>query len=733
MTEEEKEEEKKEEGGHGLHLFDPSGVRKKAHWQCMKYIAPNATKKKWKAVDAVGVYCTVCKTKVNYDSGKNPLGIQRHMTKYHQKLLDKYDDSDAAGERNKRKIFGVDAFFPKKPKNHEDRRMATAVNQQQFYRLAARWTSTSLRPFSIVEDGMLQEIIDFASNVSGALKLPSRNTNRKYVMEEYIELKTKVEKDIRDNCQYFCTTSDMWSSRTLKAFMALTVHYLTKEFQLRNFTLEVKPVLGKHTGDMIRNEMVESFQRWNLRKSNLTMMLRDSGSNMVKACEDWDIKHFPCIGHSMHLLVGPFLVVPKTRKDPSGDTDGVTINENDENGLVEDDDDDLYDDSFDIEGSMVLQVRNLVQELRKFSSLVKNSTKCIERMELLQKQLNGSNETLKVKMDVRTRWNSTLDMLMRMVQLMEPINDFLSFYNSAAGKKEFKGTNTKLAPITDEKWAIIKGICYLMAPFGKATVALSGEKYSTFVSALPILRKVKGFISDPNLFQFHEDHLTKTKRKYFDLYGSLPFFDKVVKTLEACRVLLVAQFNQRFSNLDSSILWTTLLDPRFGLNSSHWKNDEEKEAAKKLLLHEVEDLALPDWQTSLSEQCIPIDVSSTSSEDDFDLDFSKPASDSLSSQAQYDLERAKLTVSLTQEVKAFLLEDCKDNPLNWWNQNCFRYPNIARVARKWLAVTATSTPSERVFSICGLVDTAKRSKMLGASIEAQVFVHNNYDECIQLQ
>lgn len=724
------EEEKEEKGGHGPHLFASSGVRNKALWQCMRYIAPNATKKKWKAADAIGVYCTVCQTKVKYDSGKNPLGIQRHMAKYHQNLLDNYDDSDAAGGTKKRKAVGVDEFFPKKPKTHESR-MANAVNQKQFYRLAARWTSTSLRPFSIVEDGMLQEIIDFANSVNGALKLPSRNTNRNYVMEEYIELKTKVEKDIRDNCLYFCTTSDMWSSRTMKAFMALTLHYLTKDFRLRNFTLEVKPVLGKHTGDMIRTEMIESFQRWNLPKSNLTMMLRDSGSNMVKACEDWGITHFPCIGHSLHLVVGPFLLVPKTRKD-SGDNDGVTINENDESGLVEDDDDDLYDDSFDTEGAMVLEVRNLVQELRRISSFVKNSTKCIEKIELLQKQLNGSNRTLKVKMDVRTRWNSTLDMLVRMVQLMEPINDFLSFYNSAAGKKEFKGTKTTLAPITDEKWAIIKGICYLLAPFGKATVALSGEKYSTFVSALPVLRKVKEFISDPDLFHFHEDHLTKTKRKYFELYGSLPFFDKVVKTLEACRVLLAAQFTQRFSNLDCSILWTTLLDPRFGLNSGHWKNDCEKEAAKKLLLREVEDLALPDWQASLSEHCVLIDVSSNSSEDDFDLDFNKPASNSLSTDAQYDLERAKLNVNLSQEVQAFLLEDCKDSPLNWWNRNCFRYPNIARVARKWLAVTATSTPSERVFSICGLVDTAKRSQMLGESIEAQVFVHNNYDECHQL-
>ena len=108
----------------------------------------------------------------------------------------------------------------------------------------------------------------------------------------------------------------------------------------------------------------------------------------------------------------------------------------------------------------------------------------------------------------------------------------------------------------------------------------------------------------------------------------------------------------------------------------------------------MEDLALHDWQASLSEKCVPIKVSSISSEDDFDLDFNKPASDSLSTNAQYNLERAKLKVSLSQEVEAFVLEDCKDNPLNWWNQNRFRYPNVARVAHKWLAVTATSTPSE---------------------------------------
>ena len=68
------------------------------------------------------------------------------------------------------------------------------------------------------------------------------------------------------------------------------------------------------------------------------------------------------------------------------------------------------------------------------------------------------------------------------------------------------------------------------------------------------------------------------------------------------------------------------------------------------------------------------------------------------------------------------------SPLEWWRENGGKYWNVDRFAQEWLAVLENSTPSEHVLSICGLVDTAKRSYLLGVSIEKQVFRDNYIDK-----
>ena len=50
-------------------------------------------------------------------------------------------------------------------------------------------------------------------------------------------------------------------------------------------------------------------------------------------------------------------------------------------------------------------------------------------------------------------------------------------------------------------------------------------------------------------------------------------------------------------------------------------------------------------------------------------------------------------------------------PLDWWKTSAHRFKNFERLAVKYLAIPATSAPSERIWSRAARVLTAKRNKL----------------------
>lgn len=63
--------------------------------------------------------------------------------------------------------------------------------------------------------------------------------------------------------------------------------------------------------------------------------------------------------------------------------------------------------------------------------------------------------------------------------------------------------------------------------------------------------------------------------------------------------------------------------------------------------------------------------------------------------------------------------------LAWWAKAQRVYPHIARLARKYLAVQASSAASERVFSVGGLVITKHRNRLSGERVADIVFLHES--------
>ena len=62
------------------------------------------------------------------------------------------------------------------------------------------------------------------------------------------------------------------------------------------------------------------------------------------------------------------------------------------------------------------------------------------------------------------------------------------------------------------------------------------------------------------------------------------------------------------------------------------------------------------------------------------------------------------------------------DPFAWWRARTAQYPKLSLVARKWLAVPASSAASERLFSSAGLTVRDKRTSLGSELVSSLVFL-----------
>ena len=89
---------------------------------------------------------------------------------------------------------------------------------------------------------------------------------------------------------------------------------------------------------------------------------------------------------------------------------------------------------------------------------------------------------------------------------------------------------------------------------------------------------------------------------------------------------------------------------------------------------------------------------------------------------------------VTEEVERYKEHGCSNpiemvgNPLGWWKQHGHHFPTLSRLACRFLSISTTSCPVERLFSVAGQVDTVRRSSVSPDTMTLLVFLH----EALQL-
>lgn len=194
--------------------------------------------------------------------------------------------------------------------------------------------------------------------------------------------------------------------------------------------------------------MTSELNSWGV-LNKVTAIVSDSGANIKSAIRLMNIQHIPCTAYKLNLVVQQALYL--TEDDSVGEVSNDTF---------------LHDSE---------KIKLILKKCRGIVGFFKRSEVGNRILGEKQKQL-GFTQILKLKQDVRTRWNSTLIMLERLVKLKEPLTVTMISVEEAPSN------------LTSEEWVIIEDIVPLLRPFNSLTVELSAEQYPTISKVVPLLR-----------------------------------------------------------------------------------------------------------------------------------------------------------------------------------------------------------------------------------------------------
>ena len=265
--------------------------------------------------------------------------------------------------------------------------------------------------------------------------------------------------------------------------------------------------------------------------------------------------------------------------------------------------------------------------------------------------------------------------------------------------------------IKAEKWSLLEELEQALKPFECATVYLSGGSYVT-LSSLPAL--IKGLLKSTQNAAFDNTHVLA--------------FQAVAANEISTRWEVEMAYKDAGINTNTTVI-AAALDPRF-CRLKFLSPDESLQLQLK-----VQALALEAKRRVMESQQPQHTIDGQTSagvteKRSVSLLDTLLGSDSEETSSQNDSgdEADVISHSVREEILKYFGEQPlpkSSDPLQWWKTNEARFPSLAVLAKSYLCVPATSTPSERLFSIAGNIASKKRASLSPEHVDMLTFLHYN--------
>lgn len=597
--------------------------------------------------------CTLCAVEVSYTGGSTG-AMSNHLKHVHKSL----NTEQAAATVSKTVQPPITAF--RTPVVSTMSKLKWQSCTEKLANMCAR----DLRPMSIVEgDGFKT----FCHELNPSYNVPSKQTISKYVSISYDKMKADLIQCIAAQTG-ISLTCDHWTSLATEGFLTVTGHFIDQNWEFQNCVLATRKTTERHTGENIASDIMNICSEFGIKASLVASLVTDNASNMVSCASHLpeSFTHVRCFGHTLQLSIrGAFDKIPSITR-----TIGAA--------------------------------KHIVNHFRR-------SVNVNTELHIRQRQMGIPENSL--ILDCPTRWNSTYDMFLRLLEQR------LAVYAVLHDPKITKPADARILDMTDDQWTIIEGMIPVLKPLYMATRLMCSEEYPTLSGTYPVL------------FSLINYHLSEN--------------DKDSTAVSAFKKHVSDDLQRRYFMKDSDTLCTSLpivcsfLDPRY--RSLPFLTEVQRARVHDHVLSILQTSHSSTENTSINPNCtatesqttdVPNADSSTERNQVFSCKRSKLSQDDVSFLlgGYFDTQDCDVVVpsTLAEELDMYSKEkpvSTKVNPFDWWKVSCVNFPKLAALVRRVLCSPATSVPSERVFSTAGGTVTKLRAALDSESIDKLIFLN----------
>ncbi len=348
------------------------------------------------------------------------------------------------------------------------------------------------------------------------------------------EAKNEVKQRLQ-HARLFSLTLDIWTKKSMSAsFLGVSCCFFdpTKNIAQHIF-LNLHQISHPHTGEMISSKVEATLQQWLIPKDKVLLLITDNGKNMVKG---------------MKILAESENSADATIASDAGSDGNDDRNSEDSEEDEADRDADGDSDNEADEEIKIIGLRSFSCLAHTFQLIVRDGLKDAPVQNLLQKcrgivkkvhlssvateSLQQSAQKLLVS-DCPTRWNSTMLMIQRLIELRAPLSVVLD-------KLGWDG-------ILASEWSRLEDLKSLLLPFAEHTDRLQSDTMS-LGSVLPAVLDLECHLQSTQCYKAVATTMLWSLRRRFSKILDIENSDYEVIPAAACladptlaRILLSAK------------------------------------------------------------------------------------------------------------------------------------------------------------------------------------------------